>query len=306
VAPSGDPTTPPDPAEIALLRGALAEDLGEAGDITSIVSVPEHAVARAVLLAKQDGVLAGVRLGLAVFRLCDPAVRCEVRRGDGDVVASGDEVLSLVGNARALLAAERTALNLMQRLSGIATRTRAFVDAIAGTDAKILDTRKTTPGLRAFEREAVRLGGGINHREGLYDRILLKENHFALAGRPFRDVVAAAVGAGRGPVIAEATDVDEAVAAVEGGASVVLLDNFSVPAGLAEGVAAVRGHAERLGRTVAIEASGGVRLETVRAIAACGVDRISIGSLTHSYESLDLSLLLEPVREPALTDGGAG
>ena len=181
-------------------------------------------------------------------------------------------------------------------MSGIATSTRRYVDAIAGTGVAVLDTRKTTPGLRRLEKEAVRIGGGVNHRIGLFDQILLKENHFALADKPYREVVEDAVVAARQlgtPVVAEATDLLEAVAAVEGGADVILLDNFPVPDELTEGVEVVRAAASDRGRRVEIEASGGITLESIRAVAECGVDRISVGALTHSVAALDISMLLE-------------
>ena len=277
----------------ALVDRALAEDLAKVGDVTSAVAVPAGRMAVAQLISRASGIVAGVDFAIEVFRATDPGVVVEARVEDGTRVEAGAEVLKLRGEARGLLAGERTALNLLQRLSGIATRTRQFVDAVEGTGARILDTRKTTPGLRELEKAAVRIGGGENHRIGLFDQILLKENHFALADRPYAEVVAAAVESGHGAVIAEATDLDEAVAAVEGGAAVVLLDNFTIPDGLREGVAIVRSTAQRLDRKVEVEASGGIQFETVRATAECGVDRISIGSLTHSVVALDLSLLLE-------------
>jgi nicotinate-nucleotide pyrophosphorylase (carboxylating) len=283
------------------VRRALAEDLGTAeprvdADVTSRLSVPHGRRGRARLVAKSAGVLAGLDCAAEAFRALDAAVVVALRRVDGDRFARGDLVLEVEGEMRPLLAAERTALNFVQRLSGVATMTRAFVDAVAGTGAAILDTRKTTPGLRLLEKRAVLAGGGVNHRIGLYDQVLLKENHFGFA-RPvsYEEVVRRCVREQDRPVIAEARDVAEALAAVRGGASVVLLDNFEPGAPLRAAVDAVRSAAKAQGREVLTEASGGVNLRTVRSFAECGVDRISIGALTHSAPAADLSLLVEGV-----------
>lgn len=283
------------------VRNALAEDLGRDdlsldADVTTRLAVPAGKRGRARLVAKGTGVLAGLRCAEDAFRLLDSDVRCELLRRDGDPFAPGDLVLRVEGDMRALLAAERTALNFVQRLSGVATTTRAFVSAVAGTPARILDTRKTTPGLRQLEKAAVLAGGGCNHRIGLFDQVLLKENHFGFAApRSYEEVVRACVLGQDRPVVAEARSVEEAVAAVRGGAGVVLLDNFAPGPSLREAVAAVRDQARSLGRDVQTEASGGVNLGTVRAFAECGVDRISIGALTHSAPAADLSLLVEGV-----------
>ncbi|MBM4062798.1 MAG: carboxylating nicotinate-nucleotide diphosphorylase [Planctomycetes bacterium] len=286
----------------ACVRAALAEDLGRAdlsvdADVTSRLSVPAGVRGRARLFAKARGVLAGVDCAVAAFMLLDPAARVDVRLHDGAALQPGALVFEVAADMRALLAAERTALNFVQRLSGVATRTRAFVDAVAGTGARILDTRKTTPGLRLLEKAAVVAGGGHNHRIGLYDQVLLKENHFGFA-RPmaYGEVVRRCVTGQRASVIAEARTVAEALAAVAGGAAVVLLDNFVPGAELRAAVAAVREAALAAGRTVEVEASGGVDLGTVRAFAESGVDRISIGGLTHSATAVDLSLLVEGVQ----------
>ena len=285
----------------AVVRRALAEDLGDdrldvARDVTSRLSVPAGRRGRARVVAKSDGVLAGVACAAAAFALLDPAARCEVRRADGSAFRRGDLVLEVESEMRCLLAAERTALNFLQRLSGVATVTRAYVDAVAGTGARILDTRKTTPGLRLLEKAAVAAGGGQNHRIGLYDQVLLKENHFGFA-KPagYEEVVRRCVREQDRPVVAEARDVAEARAAVRGGAAVVLLDNFAPGEPLRAAVAAVQAEAVAAGRAVLTEASGGVTLATVRAFAESGVDRISIGALTHSAPAADLSLLVEGV-----------
>jgi nicotinate-nucleotide pyrophosphorylase (carboxylating) len=259
------------------VRAYLAEDVGD-GDLTSASVVPEGATLRASLLLKERGVVCGLGVAESVFRELDPDVRFEPLIADGDEARG--EVARAEGNARALLTGERTALNLLGRLSGIATLTRRYVDAVAGTHATILDTRKTTPGLRALEKLAVRCGGGENHRFGLYDGILIKDNHLRVAGG-----IAAAVRAASGqgvPVEVECetlADVREALAA---GADIVLLDNMTPP-DLREAVQLVAGRA----RT---EASGGVTLDTVDAVARTGVDFISIGALTHSARSLDVSM----------------
>jgi len=283
----------------AAVRLALREDLGPGGvDVTTELALTGPRRASAKIVAKAIGVLAGLDVACAVFRACDSGVVLTHRRQDGDEVRPGDIVLEIAGDAAGLLAAERTALNFMQRLSGVATLTRRFVDSVAGTGASILDTRKTTPGLRAFEKRAVALGGGVNHRIGLYDQVLLKENHFACAApESYEAVVARAVAGSPGgrAVVAEARDLEEAVAAVRGGAGVVMLDNFPLGQELDGAIQAVRREAARLGRQVGLEVSGGVRLDTVAAYARAGVDRISIGALTHSAPALDLSLLTEVV-----------
>lgn len=283
------------------VRRALAEDLGTpaidtGADVTTRLSVAPAAAGRARLIAKSTGVLAGVDCAAQAFRELAPDCTIDLLRGDGDRFVPGDLLLHVAGDMRALLVAERTALNFVQRLSGIATLTRAFVDAVAGTRARILDTRKTTPGLRLLEKAAVVAGGGCNHRIGLYDQVLLKENHFGFA-RPasYEEVVRRCVDGQSSPVIAEARDVSEALAAVRGGAAVVLLDNFRPGEGLRAAVTAVRSAAAAAGRAVEIEASGGVHLGSVRAFAECGVDRISVGALTHSAPAVDLSLLVEGV-----------
>ncbi|MGC6487068.1 MAG: carboxylating nicotinate-nucleotide diphosphorylase [Planctomycetota bacterium] len=283
------------------VRRALAEDLGSedlsvANDVTSSLSLPAGQRGRGEIRVKTAGVLAGVDCAVQAFRLLDPDVRVEAVVGDAARVSAGDCVLRFEGAMGPLLAAERTALNFLQRLSGVATRTRSFVDRVAGTGARILDTRKTTPGLRYLEKAAVVAGGGENHRIGLFDQVLLKENHFGFA-RPaaYADVVRRCCEGHERPVIAEARTVDEAVAAVDGGASVVLLDNFEAGDPLASAVAAVRERAEAVDRIVETEASGGIVLENVRRYAESGVDRISVGSLTHSAPAIDLSMVVEGV-----------
>jgi nicotinate-nucleotide pyrophosphorylase (carboxylating) len=276
-----------------LLRAALAEDLGERGDLTSALAFGGRGPqATGRILAKGPGRLSGVEAAERVFRIVDDSVTLKARRQDGATVGAADVILTVAGSAASLLEAERTALNVMAHLSGVATLTARYVAAVKGTRTRIVDTRKTTPGLRALEKAAVRHGGGNNHRIGLYDEVLLKENHFALAGTDHATLVAA-VKAGAPPgtrVTAEARDVQEAWAAADGGADVLLLDNFSI-AQLAEALARLAGHPRRT--VFHVEASGGVTLETVAAIAHTGVDRISVGALTHSAPALDLSMLLD-------------
>ena len=283
------------------VRRALAEDLGSRdldlhADVTTRLALAEPRVGRARLIAKVAGVLAGSACAARAFSMLDPDCRVELLREDGQRFERGDLILHVSGDMQALLAAERTVLNFVQRLSGVATLTRSFVEAVAGTGARIFDTRKTTPGLRLLEKRAVLAGGGHNHRIGLYDQVLLKENHFGFAQpEPYEQVVRRCVAGQSGPVIAEARNVDEALSGARGGAAVVLLDNFQPGDVLRSAVAAVRSAAAALGRSVSIEASGGVDLRSVRAFAECGVDRISIGALTHSAPAIDLSLLVEGV-----------
>jgi nicotinate-nucleotide pyrophosphorylase (carboxylating) len=263
-------------------------------------AVPVVSRARATLVAKRPGVLAGLAVFLRAFELCDPTCRVEALMADGDALHKGARVATIEGSARALLTAERTALNFVQRLSGVATLTARWVLIAheAGMQpVRILDTRKTTPGLRTLEKYAVRCGGGENHRYGLFDEVMVKENHIELAGRPIPQVlreVRAAVGVGT-RITCEARDEREARAAVEGGADVVLLDNMS-PAEMRRLCPLLRAQALAMGgHVVEFEASGGIDESNLRAVATCGVDRISIGALTHSAPALDLSLDLEPL-----------
>jgi nicotinate-nucleotide pyrophosphorylase (carboxylating) len=263
---------------------ALEEDVG-AGDLTTGAIVDPAATASASILVKEAGVVCGLDVAQAVFLALDPRIRFERLVTDGHAVDQPPrEVARIEGAARALLTGERTALNLLGRLSGIATSTRRYVDAVAGTGAQILDTRKTTPGLRALERHAVASGGGRNHRFSLDEAILIKDNHIRLAGgvRPAVESVRAACG--NLPIEVEAETMADVREALDAGADAILLDNMA-PAQLREAVAFIAGR-------VPLEASGGVTLETVRAIAETGVDFVSVGALTHSAHSLDVSLEL--------------
>jgi nicotinate-nucleotide pyrophosphorylase (carboxylating) len=275
----------------ALVARALAEDLGS-GDVTSQATVPADARARARIVQKQPGVAYGLAVVAETMR------QCGVEHVD-NLVVEGQwheqvpaDVLLASGGARELLAAERTALNFLGHLSGIATLTARFVEAVAGTGASILDTRKTTPGLRGLEKAAVAAGGGRNHRIGLYDAFLIKENHIALAGSVARAVHAARAAHPELPVEVEVRNLDEAAYALGTGADRLLLDNMDGETMRA--AVALRDENAVGGGGPTLEASGGVTLETVRTIAETGVDFISIGALTHSAPSLDFSLLLEP------------
>lgn len=266
-----------------VVRLALAEDLGRAGDVTAKACIPEGARMRAVFAARKPGVLAGIDcVRLAVLAM-DPAARVDLKLRDGDAFEAGAVLAEVEADARAFLSAERTALNLLGRLCGIATLTRAYVDAVAGTTARIADTRKTTPGLRALEKHAVLCGGGLNHRFGLDDAILIKDNHVAVCGGVGEAVRRAKAAAGHlTKVEVEVDGLDQLDEALAERPDVIMLDNFSL-ANLREAVARVAG-------TVTLEASGGVNLDTVRAIAETGVDVISVGALTHSAASLDIGL----------------
>lgn len=273
--------------------GRRPDGTGSFGDVTSDGAIPTERLAKARLVAKSTGVLAGLDVFARVFALCDPSVRIERAARDGDRIAPKAELLRVTGRARALLVAERTALNFVQRMSGIATLTADYV-ARTGGRARVLDTRKTTPGLRLFEKYAVRCGGGENHRFGLFDEAMVKNNHLDLAGKDLSQVLRGLRATlGEGFVItAEARDENEALAAVAGGADIVLLDNLSVARMTA---LCPRMRAAATSRRLEIEASGGITLANIDAVASSGVDRISIGALTHSAPALDLSLYLEPM-----------
>ena len=266
-----------------IVRAALAEDLGRAGDVTSLATIDEAARFAAVFAARKDGRVAGLACARIAVKLLDPTAAFEIVTPDGSDAAPGAILARVEGNARALLSAERVALNLLQRLSGIATLTRAYVRAVEGTTCAITDTRKTTPGLRALEKYAVRCGGGVNHRFGLDDAILIKDNHIAACGSVGEAVRRARAFAGHlMKVEVEIDGLDQLAEALAGGPDVIMLDNFSLE-DLRTAVHAVAGRA-------VLEASGGVTLETVRAIAETGVNVISVGALTHSAPALDIGL----------------
>lgn len=273
---------------VALVQQALDED-GADRDTTTIATVLAGHRARARLVARANGVVCGVPLALAAFRLLDPEVTIRVDVEDGTSVHAGDEVLFLSGQARGLLTAERTALNFIQRLSGVATQSRRYADALAGTTTRVVDTRKTTPGWRALEKYAVRCGGCVNHRSSLGEHVLIKDNHIAAAGSLTKAVKLARLAAPHSAKIeVETTTLAEVKEAVRADAEVILLDNMS-PALIRSAVAIIAGSA-------VVEVSGGVRFETLRDYALPGVDVISVGALTHSAPAADLSLTILPAR----------
>jgi nicotinate-nucleotide pyrophosphorylase (carboxylating) len=276
-----------DDAALHLVGLALEEDRG-AGDWTTRWTVPARTRVQGTVVAKADGVIAGVALAAAVFLRLDPRVEFDVLTGDGQRVTAGDLVVRVSGPGRAILTGERVALNFLQRLSGVATLTRRFVDAIDGTRTRILDTRKTTPGWRTLEKAAVRAGGGDNHRAGLYDMILIKENHAAIAGGLGEAITRVRDHNARGlPVAVEVHSVEDLDIALAAGVERILLDNMD-----ARTIADMTRRAKRLRPPPLVEASGNMTLERVREVAAAGVDFISVGALTHSAPALDLSLLI--------------
>lgn len=265
----------------AFVHATLAEDLGDAGDITSAAVIPANAVFEGVMDSRDAITVAGLPIAEAFFRALDPDAEIERLVEDGQGVAAGTDLLRLRGKARAMLTAERSALNTVQHLSGIATLTRAYVDAMAGTGATLLDTRKTIPGLRVLEKYATRMGGAQNHRMGLWDAAMIKDNHVAVAGS-IGEAVRRAVAAGIDRVIVEVDRLDQIAPALDAGATHLLLDNMP-PATLREAVTQVAGR-------VPTEASGGVRLDTIRAIAESGVTYVSVGRLTQSAPAADIGL----------------
>ncbi len=267
----------------------IGEDLGD-GDHSSLACIPWEAEGKARLLIKESGILAGVRVAQEVFKAIDSNLKCDLLLDDGNPVTRGDIAFLVSGKQQSILKSERLVLNLMQRMSGIATSTHQYVTLVAGTRAKILDTRKTTPGMRFLEKEAVRIGGGINHRMGLFDMIMLKDNHIVYAGG-----IEKAVSRTRDylrnnnrklKIEIEARDLEDVRKIIStGGVNRIMLDNFSVEE--------TRAAVELIGGRYETESSGGITLETVRAYAECGVDFISVGALTHHIRSLDMSLKAE-------------
>ncbi|HEU0014212.1 MAG TPA: carboxylating nicotinate-nucleotide diphosphorylase [Longimicrobium sp.] len=276
----------PDEA-VALIDAALAEDVGP-GDFTTLWTVPADRRAEARIVAKAAGVIAGSDVAVEVFRRVDPSLQVAVAAGDGTAVEPGDVAMTIRGSARSILTGERAALNFMQRLSGVATMARRYVRAVEGTGARIIDTRKTTPGMRALEKAAVVAGGGANHRFGLHDMVMIKDNHIAAAGGITAAVEAVRAANDRGlRVEVETTSLDEVREALRAGADRIMFDNMT-PELMRQAVALVRAHSPR----PETEASGGITLDTIRACAETGVDFISVGALTHSAPALDLSLQL--------------
>ena len=265
----------------AFVRATLAEDLGSGGDITSMAVIPADAVFTGVMDSRDAISVAGLPIAERFFRALAPDMVIEILVEEGACVPAGTDLMRLSGNARAMLTAERSALNTVQHLSGVATMTRSYVDAIAGTGATLLDTRKTIPGLRVLEKYATRMGGATNHRMGLWDAAMIKDNHVAVAGS-VEEAVRRAVAAGIADIIVEVDRIDQVEAALASGATHLLLDNMT-PDQLREAVAIVAGR-------VPTEASGGVRLDTIGAIAATGVTFVSVGRLTQSAPAADIGL----------------
>ena len=270
------------------VKAALLEDFGRGGDLTTEATIPPHAVAHAVIAAREPGRIAGLDLALTAFHLLDPAIKVTIHVPDGADVARGDVVAIVAGPARPILSAERVALNYLGRLSGIATATARLVALVEGTKAKVVCTRQTTPGLRVFEKYAVRCGGGMNHRFGLDDGILIKDNHIVAAGGVRQAITAARTRAGHMVhVEIEVDSLDQLEEALTHGANTVLLDNMK-PDTLREAVTRTAGRAK-------LEASGNINADTIAGVAATGVDLISSGAITHSAKVLDLGLDFKPV-----------
>lgn len=278
----------------AQIRAWLAEDIGS-GDITTMATVPQGHRSSGIIHAKASGVAAGMPLARIVFETVDPSLAFEAKIADGTFLEKGTVLAVVEGSTHSILTGERLALNLLQRLSGIATQTKVYADAAAGYPVKIADTRKTTPGHRTLEKYAVRIGGGYNHRYGLYDAVMIKDNHIKAAGGITEAVRAAKSRAPHTMKIeVEAESLGQAEEAAKAGADIVMLDNMPTDR-LREAVARVR----ELAPHVLLEASGGVRPERVKELAAAGVDIISVGSLTHSFQALDISLDLNAIKEGA-------
>ena len=265
----------------AFVRSTFAEDLGQGGDVTSDAVIPADARFAGVMDSRDAITVAGLPIAAAFFRALDPGVEIDMLVEDGQQVAAGTDLMRLTGLARPMLTAERSALNTVQHLSGIATLTRRYVDAIKGTGATLLDTRKTIPGLRLLEKYATRMGGAKNHRMGLWDAAMIKDNHVAVAGG-VGEAVRRARDAGIAEIIVEVDRVDQIEPALAAGATRLLLDNMDPPT--------LRGAVTLVGRRVPTEASGGVRLETIRAIAETGVDYVSVGRITQSAPAADIGL----------------
>ena len=268
------------------IKNAIAEDLGD-GDHTSLSTIPSGSVGKAKLLIKEDGILAGVELGLEIFRQVDPSLKTEIFLNDGDAVKYGDIAFTVEGSSHAILLAERLVLNCMQRMSGIATKTNRIVQLLQNYDTRLLDTRKTTPGIRYLEKWAVRIGGGVNHRIGLYDMILIKDNHVDYAGGIANAITAAntylAAQGKELDIEIEVRNLDELDQVLtQGKVNRIMLDNFSF--------ADLRKAVQLIDHRYTTEASGGITEKNITEYAECGVDYISMGALTHSVESLDMSL----------------
>ena len=275
----------------AFIKNALAEDIGS-GDITTDSIVPEKALAQGTIVLEEDAVIAGLEIAAEVFRQLDKNVKFTSAYKDGAKALKGKVIAEISGKARALLTGERTALNILQRLSGIATRTNSFVNAVKGIDAKIVDTRKTMPNFRIFEKYAVLMGGGHNHRFGLYDAVLIKDNHIMVAGSIKKAVAMAKRNIPHTMTIEiETTNLKEVKEALTSGADIIMLDNMSIPM--------MRNAVAMINKKAVVEASGNINLKNVRDAALTGVDIISIGALTHSYKAVQMSMEIANLPVPA-------
>jgi nicotinate-nucleotide pyrophosphorylase (carboxylating) len=290
------------------LEDFLKEDIG-AGDITTDAIVPEHHTSKAIIMAKADGVLAGHRYAREIFTFLDRTIQYQELKRDGEEIITGDLLAAIAGKSRAILTGERVALNILQRLSGIATFTRSFVDAVAGTGVKILDTRKTSPGLREMEKYAVKMGGGHNHRLNLSEMALIKENHIAMAGS-IREAVKRVRSKSRVPIEVEVKNMEELEEAMEAGVDRIMLDNWDVESitrvsslvnkriPLAKKPPLTKGSlAKGPPSAPAVEVSGNMTVEKAKEVATTGIEFISVGAITHSFKSIDMTLLLEGSRD---------
>ncbi|MFX3631660.1 MAG: carboxylating nicotinate-nucleotide diphosphorylase [Candidatus Pristimantibacillus sp.] len=277
------------------IRGWLAEDIGN-GDITTATTIPAGSQSKAVIHVKESGIIAGMPVAKLVFEIVDLSLVFEAKVADGDYVEKGTVLAIIEGSTHSLLTGERLALNLMQRLSGIATKTKAFITALDGLPVRLVDTRKTTPGHRLLEKYAVRVGGGANHRFGLYDAVMIKDNHIKGAGG-IREAVEASRAAipHTMKIEVEVESLEQLEEALACGADIIMLDNMA-PAMMTQAVSRIKSHSPH----VIVEASGNVKLETIKSIAACGVDVISVGALTYSFNALDISLDLNSQKGGAL------
>jgi nicotinate-nucleotide pyrophosphorylase (carboxylating) len=269
-----------------MIEDFLKEDMGQ-GDVTTDAIVPEDHASKAVILAKAEGVVAGNGFAREVFRCLDKDIRYEELKHDGERVIKGDTVAAIAGKSRALLTGERVALNILQRLSGIATFTRGFVEAVKGTGVKILDTRKTSPGLRSMEKYAVRMGGGFNHRFDLSEMALIKENHIAVAGS-ITEAVKRVRSHATIPIEVEVKTMDELQQAMDAGVDRIMLDNWDM--------ASIRLAAALVHKRIPLEVSGNMTMEKAREAAKTGIDFISVGALTHSFKALDMTMLQEGLK----------
>ena len=276
-----------DLSSLKMVEDFLKEDVGE-GDMTTDAIVPENHTSKATILVKADGVVAGHILAREIFKFLDRDIRYKELKQDSEQVTKGDTVAVIVGKSRAILTGERVALNILQRLSGIATLTRSFVQAVEGTGVKILDTRKTSPGLRSMEKYAVRMGGGYNHRLNLSEMVLIKENHIAIA-RSIKEAVKRVRSQSNIPIEVEVRNMEELKEAIDASVDRIMLDNWEIES--------IKHAVSFVNRRIPLEVSGNMTVEKAKDVAKTGIDFISVGAITHSFKSLDMTLLQEELRE---------